>query len=136
MAITPTRQRNAVSQGIALGLLMCGRNSIAVDKVKVDLAFEGAWPRWTYRARFPQVNTDLANGSDGIRVMTRADAGKRVHGLYWSNTGATMTIHTRVTDWTADNPDDVEYALEAIDGDVPLAGWEELAQEFLRRYER
>jgi len=43
MAITPARQRNAVSEGIALGLLMLDRNEIPFDKFRVDLAFEHAW---------------------------------------------------------------------------------------------
>jgi hypothetical protein len=32
MTITPSRQRNAASEGMAIGLLMCGRNAIRFDK--------------------------------------------------------------------------------------------------------
>jgi hypothetical protein len=45
MTITPSRQRNAVSEGMALGLLLCDRSSLPFDKFRVDLAFEGAWQR-------------------------------------------------------------------------------------------
>ncbi|SPM27169.1 hypothetical protein MycrhDRAFT_1151 [Mycobacterium terramassiliense] len=38
--ISATQQRNAVSEGIALGLLMCDCNEIPYDKFRVDLAFE------------------------------------------------------------------------------------------------
>lgn len=136
MALTPARQRNGVSEGMALGLLMCGRDALPFDKVAVDLAFEGAWRSWPYRTKFPQVNTDLSNGSDGVWVMTRADADKRVHALYWEQDGRTISIHPRQPEWTPNDQDDVDYAVEVIDGDVPLTGWEELAREFLRRFER
>lgn len=136
MALTPARQRNGVSEGMALGLLICGRDSLPFDKVAVDLAFEGAWRSWTYRTKFPQVNTDLSKGSDGARVMTRADADKRVYALYWERGGRTISIHPRQPEWTPNDRNDLDYAVEMIDGDVPLAGWEELAREFLRRFER
>lgn len=54
MTISPARQRNAVSKGVALGLLMCDRSKLAFDKVLVDLSFEGAWRNWQYRDRFPK----------------------------------------------------------------------------------
>ncbi len=50
--LTPARQRNAVSEGMALGLLLCGRSSVLHDKVRVDLAFEGAWRTWNYTPQF------------------------------------------------------------------------------------
>lgn len=40
MAITPSRQRNAVSEGMALGLIMCDRFTLPWDKVAIDLSFE------------------------------------------------------------------------------------------------
>lgn len=79
MAITPQLgNRNAVSEGVALGLIMCGRSSLPFDKVRVDLALEGAWRSWRYSQRFPQVDTDLGKGLDGVRAMTRATRNKRV----------------------------------------------------------
>lgn len=136
MAITPARQRNAVSEGIALGLLVSGRDSLPYDKVRLDLAFEGAWRSWSpYRDRFRQVTTDVAKGS-GARVMTRADRQKQVWALYWDNDGAELRIRARQPDWSADNPEDVDFALRVIDGDVPVSGWQQLAGEFLRRFDR
>jgi hypothetical protein len=136
MALTPTRQRNAVSEGIALGLLMCGHDSLPYDKFRLDLAFEGAWRSWTYRTRFRQVDTDLANGTDGVRAMTRADRDKHVMVLYWEQDGGTLRITARQPDWTKDDPDDLDFAVKEIDGDVPLTGWEKLARDFLALFER
>jgi hypothetical protein len=42
MAITPSRQRNAVSEGMALGLIMCNRFTLPYDKLGIDLSFGGA----------------------------------------------------------------------------------------------
>jgi len=42
-AITSAKQRNAVSEGIALGLVLLSRPSLPFDKMGIDLAFGGAW---------------------------------------------------------------------------------------------
>lgn len=59
MAITPSRQRNAVSEGMALGLIMCNRFTLPYDKLGIDLSFGGAWRSCQYRHRFSQVDTDI-----------------------------------------------------------------------------
>jgi hypothetical protein len=78
--ITPARQRNAVSQGIALGFCMLERYEFKFDKMRVDLAFEHAWRDWPdgYKSQFPQVSTDLSKGTDAVWVMTHADERKQV----------------------------------------------------------
>ncbi|WP_040841265.1 hypothetical protein [Nocardia brevicatena] len=52
--LTPARQRNAASEGAALGLLMCDRITLPFDKIGVDLAFESAWRDWSHTAKFPR----------------------------------------------------------------------------------
>ena len=136
VAITSTPQRNAVSEGMALGLGLCGRTSVPFDKVRVDLAFVGAWRGWTWRGQFPQVSTDLSKGLDGVWAMTRATEAKKAWILYWDTTGGELAIYTRQADWDSADEDDVSFALRVIDGDVPRDGWVSLAQEFLSRLER
>lgn len=136
MALPRTRQRNAVSQGMALGLLLNGCNELSTDKVAVDLSFEGAWRGWPRRHLFSQVSNDLAKGSDGWNVITRADEDKRVFGPHWTRDGYRWVITTRDADWSVDDPNDVEQAVTMIGADVPADGWSELAREFLRRLHR
>jgi len=95
--ITAARQRNAVSQGIALGLCVLGRYEFKFDKLRIDLAFEHAWRDWPdrYKSQFSQVDTDLRKGKDAVWVMTRADESKRVTPLFWDWSGAVITIHQR-----------------------------------------
>jgi hypothetical protein len=66
MAIGAARQRNAVSEGMALGLCMLERYEFHFDKLRVDLAFENAWRDWPdrYKTQFRHVRTDLRNGTD------------------------------------------------------------------------
>lgn len=135
MALSPTRQRNSVSEGMALGLLVCGRHALPYDKSRLDLAFSGAWRSWTHRPQFPQVNTDLANGLDETLAFTRVDAQKKTIVLYWRQEANQLEICARQADWTPEDDQDLRFAVESLDGDVPLAGWEELAQEFLKRFE-
>ncbi|MFQ1003658.1 hypothetical protein [Modestobacter sp. SSW1-42] len=134
MKLTSSQQRNAVSEGMALGMLMCGRDELRFDKVMLDLAFEGAWRSWSYRTEFSQVSTDLRNGSDGVRVMTRADERKQVYNLYWDTSGGTVNVYAR-PQW-ADAELDYDAIAESIDGKVPADGWRYLADDFLSRFDR
>ena len=134
MAITPSRQRNAVSEGMALGLIMCDRITLPWDKVAIDLSFEGAWRSWQYKHRFSQVDTDIRHGSDGIWVMTRADERKHTLNFYWDTGGREIAIYARGV-WS-DEEVDVDQAAEWIDGEVPAGGWQELATDFLRRFKK
>lgn len=120
---------------MALGLVLCGRASLPFDKVGVDLAFVGAWRGWGWRDRFPQVNTDLAQGLDGAWAMTRATEAKSAWALFWDTSGGELTIHARQSDWDPADEDDLGFALQVIGGDVPLDGWVSLAREFLRLLE-
>lgn len=134
IALTDTQQRNAVSEGIALGLLMCDCNEIPYDKMRVDLAFESAWQHWEYRDRFPRVSTDLRTGMAGSLVMTRASEGKQVWVLFWERERS-LVICQRASDWDPNDQTDVEYALSVIGEDVPLEGWVVPARAFLDRYD-
>lgn len=133
MKITPSRQRNAVSEGMALGMIMCGRRELPSDKQRIDLSFEGAWRNWSYRDRFSQVSTDLRNGSDGIWVMTHADEHKHVWNLFWDVSGK-VAVNVR-SQW-ADEEIDAEAIADSIAGEVPASGWCALAEDFLARFDR
>lgn len=134
MAITPARQRNAASEGMALGLVMCDRNALQWDKLGVDLSFAGAWRAWSYRQRFPQVDTDLCRGRDGIWVMTHADERKHTMNFFWDAGDSELVIFPRPI-W-ADGEVHAEEAASLIDGDVSATGWRELAADFLARLTR
>jgi len=134
MAFTPARQRNAVSEGMALGLIMCDCGALPWDKVSIDLSFEGAWRSWQHRRRFPQVDTDIRQGLDGVWAMTRADERKHTFSLYWDTDGPEITVCPRPV-WS-DGEVDVDQAVKWIDGDVPADGWRELAGDFLERLKR
>ena len=63
--------------------------------------------------------------------MMHADERKQVTPLFWDWSSGKITIHQRGDDWDSDDPNDVEYALGMVDGDVPLEGWVSLAQAFV-----
>jgi hypothetical protein len=131
MTMTPSRQRNAVSEGMALGILMCGRNEIPWDKLGIDLSFETAWRSWPHRDRFSQVSTDLRNGSDGVWIVTRADAKKRVWHLFWDTSGSTIAIHARAQ-WD-DEDVDPHVVASSISDDISAEAWRALASDFLSK---
>lgn len=136
MALTPTVQRNAVSEGIALGLVACGRGVLPLDTGRLGDAFESAWRTWVHRVRFPQIETDLSDGEDGASAMTKADKAKEAWALYWAEVDGELLIQARQPDWSPDDPEDLNYAAVVIDGDVPLADWAALAREFLRHFDQ
>lgn len=131
MASTPSRQRNAVSEGVALGLVMCDRFTLPWNKFAVDLSFDGAWRTWQYSYRFPQVKTDIRNGKDGTWVITRADERKHTLNFYWDTGGPEISIYPQAS-W-ADGSVEVDQAAAWIDGGVLAEGWRDLAADLLRR---
>jgi hypothetical protein len=106
MPISPARQRKAVSEGMALGLVMLDRNELPfTNKMRIDLAFGRAWRDWPdrYKSEFKQVSTDLAKGKDAVWVMTDAEKTKRTAAFYWEGDGGTLSIHGRQSDWDGDD---------------------------------
>lgn len=136
MAQTSTQQRNAVSEGMALGLLLCGHSSLRYEKTGLDLAFAGAWRNWAYRQLFSQVTNDLSKGLDGVHAFTRADATKKTFALYWDHEGRDLKIRARQFDWNVDDAEDLAFAVSVIHDAVTAEGWRQLAEEFLGRFER
>jgi len=41
--------------------------------------------------------------------------------LFWDRSAHELVIHARQPDWDPDDGADVDYALNVIDGDLPLA---------------
>ena len=66
--------------------------------------------------------------------MTRADERKHTFNFYWDTSGSEIAIYARGV-WS-DEEVDIDQAAQWIDGDVPAAGWQELATEFLRRFKK
>lgn len=130
MKISAPRQRLAVSEGMALGLLMCGRDHLDEPRWLVDLAFESEFPHWAYSSDFSQVVTDLRNGTNGAIVMTRADAAKKTFTLCWESDGPTLWVRSRAGEEVS-----VSMTTRMIDGDVPAEGWQELAAAVLAHLE-
>jgi hypothetical protein len=134
MALSATQQRNALSEGIALGLAMLDRCEIPYEKLRIDLAFEHAWRQWPdeYRSKFSQVSTDIRKGLNGSLVLTHATEKKQTFLFFWER-GRDLTIYAR-RGWDPDDPDDpddVRFALDIIGGDLPLTAWQQLAQDFI-----
>lgn len=136
MPLSATNQRNTVSEGTALGLLMCGRDEIPYEKLRVDLAFEHAFRNWHYRERYPQVGTDLRKGLGGSLAMTCAKENTRTNFVFFWERDRALTICLRDPDWDPNNPDDVAFAVSVIDNEVPVAAWVSLAEDFLNKYDR
>ena len=134
--MTPSRQRNAVSEGFALGLVLCGYSIIDFDKVRVDLAFEDAWRSWSHKGVFRQVNRDLENGLDAYIVFSRAERGHKTWVFYWESDGISLNVVRRDPQWDSESQEDVAYAVGMISDDIDRAGWVELARSFLEAFSR
>lgn len=133
MARSPSHQRNAVSEGTAFGLVLLGTSDLPHDKIGLDLGFAGAWRRWPHRAQFPQVSTDLRNGSDGIRVLMRATQSHHTALFYWETQQRGLVVQCRLPDWDPNHPEDLEFARSVVGDEVPPEGWVSLARDLLGR---
>lgn len=135
VALTPTRQRNAVSEGLALGLLVLGRESVPNDKVRFDLALTGAWRAWPFAPRFPKALS--STGPDPIYAVSGVGATNATSALYWEKSGSDLLIRRRTAfEDDGASAEDFAYMCDLVDGGVPLEGWQELAAAFVERFER
>ncbi len=130
--MTATQQRNAVSEGVAYGLVMLERCEIPYNKFRADRAFEDAWRNWPdrYRSKFPHVSNDIAKGLNGSLVLTHVTERKQtfLFYFYWER-GGTLNVWAR-RDWDSDDPSDAELS-ETILGDiVPLSAWVGAGEQF------
>lgn len=125
---TDARQRNAVSEGFALGLLMCGRHELPNDKLRLESAFRGAYEGWAYRDEFPRVlkDTGYGPGLDLVWVMLHGDSKLRTRNLHWERSPGLWTVVPNRT--PLDGASDLA---RSIDGDVPAEAWSDLARAFL-----
>ncbi len=130
MKMTAARQRNAVSEGMALGLVAEGYNRLDFDEARVDGAFESAWQTWAYRSRFRQVETDMGQRMGAVPMMTHAYRAKQTPCFYWTRHGE-LRIFCRRDDFDPSSVVQLEAAASMIGGEVPLAGWKALAQSYL-----
>ncbi len=108
---------------------MCGYNTIAFPGIhitSVELGMSSSWRAWPYKDRFRQVDTDLRHGLNEQYAFTHADRDKHTMYFYWDELQICDRPFVRnIPDLTAD-----EIA-QGIDGDVPSAGWKQLAQGVL-----
>ncbi len=134
MKMSPTTQRNTVSEGMALGLLMNEVGELSGEKYLIDLAFEAEFPLWTHASEFPQVRTDLRNGLDGIYAITRADYRKQVFHLYWDSGEWPRFICVR-PQWE-DVDIDADVVAASLHPRIPAESWRILAASYLRHFNR
>ncbi|GAA1392746.1 hypothetical protein [Luteococcus peritonei] len=121
------RLENAFSEGAALGVLMCGRDSIPRDKVRVEMAFRRAWRAWPYSSRFPFVSSNRR--ADEFYQLTHADYRKHTFGLFWD--GCTVVSRNEYDDEV-----DFGFIANLVDEEIPAEAWRQLMQDFFDNYER
>lgn len=130
--MSSAQQMNAASEGFALGLLICGYDSLLFDQPGANTlaarsAFQIAWGRWKYHARFPHVTHKLRGRGklNEDRVMTWATVRRNNRVCYWDDYDVYVRDGYR-------NERDFEKMALNIDGDLPASAWRELASLFLK----
>lgn len=126
MSLSASQQRNAVSEGFALGLISNGYRGLRDDKVAIDLSVEEAWSKWSERSRFPQVSTDLRKGLAGSIVMSRRQ-GVPSRGLVWSHDPEYQVL-IKVGELDPRRVDDLEFLASLIRGKLSLDQWKALGR--------
>lgn len=129
MAMSDAIQRNAVSEGFALGLTMEGMDTLSYENyhmTSVDLSLAYAWRHWPHRTTFPKVDADFRNRRTEHLIVAHATQRRHTQVFYWDR----YDIITRGQwDW----PSEFEEAAKFIDGEVSAEGWRTLAEMFLTR---
>lgn len=127
--ISDASQRNAVSEGFALGLLMNGLDTISYKNyhmTSVNLSLSYAWRHWSFRTRFPKVDRDFTNRRTEHYIVTHASERHRTSVFYWDD----YEIVAR-SNWSF--PEEFEEAAGFIDEQVPAREWMKLVEMFVSR---
>lgn len=128
--LTPTAQRGAVSEGMAIALVALGVRTLPYRKTLLGAAFTGAWRGWEYRSTFPQVTTDIEKmHAESSLVWSRPG---RQTTFQWE-TGRDLDIRGPIGDGLYDAAELDDY-WGMLAGGVPGAGWLALARDFLDRF--
>lgn len=130
--MTKAHDQNALSLGIALGLVASGHDRLPnVDKMAIEFSFERAWQLWPHRAKFSGLRIGGLGTVDTIWQITHADRHKRAPYLYWSNEGGENLILPRFEESVFDV--DLEGLAEYLNDQVSVDDWRSLATAFLDR---
>lgn len=132
--LTSTQQRNAVSEGAALGLLLHGRDRLPHDKIAIDLAIAHAWRRWPRADQYPALARTFEQ-YNGTYALLRADERKHTWALYWDTSGSEAVIRRRAS-FLGDDPLPFEEMADVIDDRISADDWATLAGDFLGRFNR
>jgi hypothetical protein len=128
------RQRVAVSEGLALGMVLNGRWAVPFDTLGIHTAVAAAYRDWARAHAYPQVQAELRSGLSGVHALTRATESASTFTLYWHHApDGDLRIRSWFEDWTPTRAEDVDYAVEVIAGDVSREEWAALAADVLRR---
>jgi hypothetical protein len=127
--MTKARQETIVGEGFALGCVGVGRESFSGQKMSIEFAFEHAWTRWLYRARFPAIRADVQRNSL-IGVIDRSPRRRSSRLAGWASEWPFAPYVDE--NWS---PEEVADLLAGECG-VPFEGWRQLAQMFLDHLDR
>lgn len=129
MTMTIARQRNAFSEGLALGLLERGRLPLEFGKTDLDVAIEEAFQAWSYASQFPRIHTDLFGRAslDGLWVMLHVDTPRKARIIYW-NPGTNPLSVTTVPQW-AGRTASLDELARVLNPTIPADAWRELADK-------
>ncbi|MGW3788452.1 hypothetical protein ACWD5Z_27995 [Micromonospora chokoriensis] len=126
MAKTQAVQQTEVGDGLALGVLAVGVDSVPRDKMAIELAFRRAWRKWPHASTYPAIKAGPSFDDIYIQILLRSER-RRWGCTVWRNEGNRLYPELVGESWTFE--DGMELHVRA--SGVPEAGWRQLAELFL-----
>ncbi|WP_427130253.1 hypothetical protein [Pseudarthrobacter sp. S9] len=119
------QQQTAIGEGLAIGCLALGAESVTSAKVEIEFAFRKAWRNWPHAGKFPAVHADVYR-DDITRILHDSKGRTDASAAAWEFGGSEYVPFIR-QDWPFE-----ELADSAgEDFGVNLDGWKELAKAFM-----
>lgn len=127
LGLTPTRQHVLVGEGLAVGAVALGAESIRAQKMLVEFAFEHAWRTWNWVGEFSNVRVEKY--SDITHILRESTRRRGPIVAEWGRRGDVFTPRLTHDDWT---PKEAAEAIRRPLGSGPdFADWCSLAAQFL-----
>lgn len=120
--LSKAHQQTILGEGLALGAVLSGLDSLTGNPTTLKLDFRAAWRAWPHASRLPVIKAGPSQ-DDVLHILGKSSRRSTMHVAEWH--GSWPFVPVILQDWSSD-----ELA-ESIHEDIPAESWRDLVRTWL-----
>jgi len=124
--MTKASDQTVLGQGLALGTIMLGVDSVMAQKQRLELDFRRAWRAWPHRDKFSQIKAG-PESDDLLHILNASGRSPRSKFAFWASEWPFIPV-LEFEHWS------YKDVAESIDDTIPAEAWRELAVSWLSQF--